>query len=145
MTPVVTPASVRLAVGVIAVCALAAGCATTTQSGVVGADRQQFLLISSAELDQMAAKSYAQLTAQAARKNALNADPAMTARVRGIGMGWVSIVEPDEVARILDVPLPWSLVAYLCVGYPERADDMPELERAGWQARDTDGAYLIER
>lgn len=69
----------------------------------------------------------------------------LAARVRGIGIGWVSIVEPDEVARVLDVPLPWSLVAYLCVGYPERADDVPELERAGWQARDNDSGYLIER
>ena len=55
------------------------------------------------------------------------------------------LVEPDEVARILDVPLPWSLVAYLCVGYPERSHDVPELERAGWQARDSDSGYLIER
>lgn len=69
----------------------------------------------------------------------------LAARVRGIGVGWVSIVAPDEVARILDVPLRWSLVAYLCVGYPMRADDVPELERAGWQARDAQAAYLIER
>jgi len=61
-----------------------AGCATTTQSGVVGADRSQLLLISSGELDQMAAKQYAQLTQQAASKHVLNTDPAMTARVRTI-------------------------------------------------------------
>ena len=98
MTPVVTPASVRLAAGVLAVCALAAGCATTTQSGVVGADRSQLLLISSGELEQMASKSYTQLTTQAARKGALNADPAMTARVRGIASRLIAqtkIFRPD--------------------------------------------------
>ena len=78
------PLRVWLLASALAACALAAGCATTTQSGAVGADRQQFLLISSGDLEQMAAKSYAQLTSQAARKGALNADPAMTARVRGI-------------------------------------------------------------
>ncbi|MGH8619992.1 MAG: M48 family metallopeptidase [Burkholderiales bacterium] len=79
-------------------CVLAAGCATTTQSGAVGADRQQFLLISSGDLEQMAAKSYAQLTSQAARKGALNADPALTARVRGIAnrlIAQTKIFRPD--------------------------------------------------
>jgi 5,6-dimethylbenzimidazole synthase len=69
----------------------------------------------------------------------------LAARLRGVGVGWVSIVEPDEIARVLDVPLPWSLVAYLCVGYPAREDDVPELERAGWQARDTGETYIVER
>ncbi len=84
MTPVVSPAPLRVAACVLAACALMAGCATTTQSGVVGADRSQLLLISSGELDQMAAKQYAQLTQQAASKHVLNTDPAMTARVRTI-------------------------------------------------------------
>jgi predicted Zn-dependent protease len=79
-------------------CALAAGCATTTEGGAVGANRQQFLLVSSDELEAMAAKGYAQLTTQAARKNALNADPAMTARVRGIAnrlIAQTKIFRPD--------------------------------------------------
>ncbi len=88
----------RLAGGLLLLCALAAGCATTTEGGAVGANRQQFLLVSSDELEAMAAKGYAQLTTQAARKNALNADPAMTARVRGIAnrlIAQTKIFRPD--------------------------------------------------
>ncbi|GAC78362.1 cob(II)yrinic acid a,c-diamide reductase [Gordonia malaquae] len=59
----------------------------------------------------------------------------LAARARGVGVGWVSIVEPDAVARALDVPGDWILVGYLCVGYPETLEQTPELERLGWQAR----------
>jgi len=59
----------------------------------------------------------------------------LAARVRGLGVGWVSILDPEPAARILDVPSAWTLVAYLCVGWPERAQLTPELERAGWQNR----------
>ena len=59
----------------------------------------------------------------------------LAARARGVGVGWVSIVEPDAVARALDVPGDWILVGYLCVGYPETLEQTPELERLGWQSR----------
>ncbi|MEN3793398.1 5,6-dimethylbenzimidazole synthase [Fulvimarina sp. MAC3] len=60
---------------------------------------------------------------------------AIAARAHGIGVGWVSIMEPDAVTEALDVPADWRLIAYLCIGYPETEDDVPELQRAGWQAR----------
>lgn len=59
----------------------------------------------------------------------------LAARARGVGVGWVSIVEPDDVTAALDVPDDWSLIAYLCVGYPQTLDARPELERLGWQRR----------
>ncbi|NNL56741.1 MAG: M48 family metallopeptidase [Pseudomonadales bacterium] len=59
-------------------------CRTTTDSGAVGANRSQLLLISSEELDQMAAKSYNELLADASSKGELNKDAAMLARVRTI-------------------------------------------------------------
>lgn len=59
----------------------------------------------------------------------------LAARLEGIGLGWVSIVEPVEVAALLDVPAHWSLVALLCLGYPETPSRQPELERQGWQGR----------
>ncbi|WP_439032641.1 5,6-dimethylbenzimidazole synthase [Gordonia terrae] len=59
----------------------------------------------------------------------------LAARARGVGVGWVSIIDPDEVAAALDVPASWGLVAYLCIGYPELDADVPELERVGWQSR----------
>ena len=59
----------------------------------------------------------------------------LAARARGIGVGWISIVDPQRLRASLDVPQEWTLVGYLCVGYPEHADDVPELEREGWQGR----------
>lgn len=43
----------------------------------------------------------------------------LAARAHGLGVGWVSILEPEEAVQALDVPDDWTLVAYLCVGYPE--------------------------
>jgi 5,6-dimethylbenzimidazole synthase len=57
------------------------------------------------------------------------------ARARGLGLGWVSIIRPDDVAAILDVPPDWSLIGYLLIGWPEEEHQDPELERAGWQQR----------
>lgn len=57
------------------------------------------------------------------------------ARTYGLGVGWVSILNPKQLCRDLDVPESWSLVAYLCVGWPEDDKSTPELERAGWEAR----------
>jgi predicted Zn-dependent protease len=60
------------------------GCATTTAGGAVGADRSQLLLVSSEQLDQMAAESYAKLQSDASGKGVLNEDRAMLKRVRRI-------------------------------------------------------------
>lgn len=60
------------------------GCASTTAAGAVGADRSQLLLISSEQLDQMAAESYAKLQSDASGKGVLNKDRAMLTRVRNI-------------------------------------------------------------
>ena len=59
----------------------------------------------------------------------------LVARSHGLGVGWVSILDPAQLCRDLDVPGSWSLVAYLCVGWPEAVSDTPELERAGWEDR----------
>jgi len=60
------------------------GCQTTTSGGVVGGERKQLLLVSSQELDQVAAQSYAKMQADARSKGTLNKDGAMLARVRAI-------------------------------------------------------------
>lgn len=69
----------------------------------------------------------------------------LAARARGLGVGWVSILEPETIAAILDVPETWRLVAYLCIGHPEEEHRDPELERHGWQGEDPRGATLFER
>jgi 5,6-dimethylbenzimidazole synthase len=59
----------------------------------------------------------------------------LAARARGLGVGWVSILEPGNIASTLDVPQAWTFIGYLCVGWPEEASLTPELHRAGWQGR----------
>ncbi|MHA1164029.1 MAG: 5,6-dimethylbenzimidazole synthase [Alphaproteobacteria bacterium] len=59
----------------------------------------------------------------------------LAARAFGLGVGWVSILEPQEVRKALEAPDDWTLVAYLCVGYPQEEHSDPELERAGWERR----------
>ncbi|WP_426280384.1 5,6-dimethylbenzimidazole synthase [Sphingomonas sp. NFX23] len=59
----------------------------------------------------------------------------LAARAQGIGLGWVSILDPSRIRGILDVPETWQLVAYLCIGYPETDAVVPELEREGWENR----------
>ena len=59
----------------------------------------------------------------------------LLARAEGLGVGWVSILDPAQLARDLESPASWHLVGYLCVGWPETSDDTPELERAGWESR----------
>ena len=60
------------------------GCQTTTSGGSVGAERKQLMLVSSQELDQMAAESYNKLKSDAAAHGTLNTDGAMLQRVRAI-------------------------------------------------------------
>ncbi|WP_297543359.1 5,6-dimethylbenzimidazole synthase [Roseovarius sp.] len=59
----------------------------------------------------------------------------LAARAQGLGVGWVSILDPAQLSRDLDVPADWALVAYLCVGWPETTSETPELELAGWESR----------
>ena len=59
----------------------------------------------------------------------------LAARAEGIGVGWVSILDPKRIADILDVPEHWVFIGHLCVGYPLAEDDRPALERAGWEHR----------
>jgi 5,6-dimethylbenzimidazole synthase len=59
----------------------------------------------------------------------------LSARAEGIGLGWVSILDPARVTALLDVPSDWRFIGYLCLGYPRQQDDVPELERAGWERR----------
>jgi len=70
----------------------------------------------------------------------------LTARAEGLGVGWVSILDPVQLARDLDVPESWRLVAYLCIGWPQNEDtDKPELEQLGWENRTPQAPEMIER
>ncbi len=69
----------------------------------------------------------------------------LAARARGLGVGWVSILQPENVKRILDVPDPWRLIAYLCIGYPREEHIDPELVRHGWQDADPAARSVLKR
>lgn len=56
-------------------------------------------------------------------------------RARGLGLGWVSILDPERLARDLGVSPDWRLIGYFCIGWPEEPSDTPELERKGWETR----------
>jgi 5,6-dimethylbenzimidazole synthase len=69
----------------------------------------------------------------------------LLARARGIGVGWVSILDNVEAAGTLDVPSAWLLIAYLCVGYPADEHLSPELARRDWQAPIEEARTLYRR
>ena len=60
------------------------GCVTTTSPGAIGVDRRQLLLVSSEELDQIAAQSYDAMKQSASAEGVLNRDRDMLRRVRAI-------------------------------------------------------------
>ena len=69
----------------------------------------------------------------------------LAARAEGLGVGWVSILDPDEVCRDLDVPAGWRFVAWLCIGWPEAESETPALQAAGWAARGDPRGVILRR
>jgi 5,6-dimethylbenzimidazole synthase len=69
----------------------------------------------------------------------------LAARAEGIGLGWVSILDPERMKRLLEVPEAWRFIGYFCLGYPLREDDMPELERARWEERRLPTTHVLRR
>lgn len=69
----------------------------------------------------------------------------LAARAEGIGVGWVSILDPRAAAASLEAPESWTLVGYFCLGYPLAEDDTPELEREGWERRRPVSDFIIRR
>lgn len=67
----------------------------------------------------------------------------LMARALNIGMGWVSILDPDKVKEILNAPSENQLVAYLCLGYVEEFLEKPELEILQWEKRKLLNKVLI--
>lgn len=59
----------------------------------------------------------------------------LTARSLNVGLGWVSILNPEKVKAILNAPEQNQLVAYLCIGYVDKFLQQPELETLKWEKR----------
>lgn len=56
----------------------------------------------------------------------------LAARAEGLGVGWVSFFDDEELVRELGLPEHLEVVAYLCVGFVDSFPDEPELEQQGW-------------
>ncbi|GAB3338351.1 5,6-dimethylbenzimidazole synthase [Marilutibacter aestuarii] len=59
----------------------------------------------------------------------------LAARAEGLGMGWVSLFDVDQVRRLLGMPGGARPVAILCLGHVEAFYPRPMLESEGWAAR----------
>jgi 5,6-dimethylbenzimidazole synthase len=59
----------------------------------------------------------------------------LAARTEGVGVGWVSILDPFRLRSVLNIPEHIIPVAYLCLGYVSYFASEPELERHGWENR----------
>ncbi|MDK3020275.1 5,6-dimethylbenzimidazole synthase [Pseudodonghicola flavimaris] len=59
-------------------------------------------------------------------------------RAEGLGLGWVSVLDPNRLNRDLAAPEGWALIGYFCLGYPEDVSQTPELEEQGWERRRAD-------
>jgi predicted Zn-dependent protease len=74
------------------------GCATTTNSGVAGVERKQFMMLSEKQVESMSLQSYMQTLKEADTKKVLNTNPAQLERVRTISNRLIAqtpIFRPD--------------------------------------------------
>lgn len=70
----------------------------------------------------------------------------LAARAEGIGVGWVTLFEPEELAALVGAPPGVSTLGWLCVGWPDERPPEPGLERRGWSRRQPlDEVVLHER
>ena len=70
----------------------------------------------------------------------------LTARAAGLGMGWVTLFEPDDLAELIGLPDGVVSLGWMCVGYPDERPPEPGLVRAGWSSRlALDDVILFER
>ena len=59
----------------------------------------------------------------------------LAARAEGVGVGWVSLFNPKELAQLLKMPADARPVAILCIGHVEVFYSKPMLELEGWEQR----------
>ncbi|NQY31081.1 MAG: 5,6-dimethylbenzimidazole synthase [Flavobacteriaceae bacterium] len=59
----------------------------------------------------------------------------LMARVLNVGLGWVSILDPNKIKTILNAPKDRQLIGYLCLGHVDKFYENPELERLQWEKR----------
>ena len=68
----------------------------------------------------------------------------LAARAEGLGVGWVTLFEPDELAGLVGAPPGVATLGWLCVGWPDERPPTPGLERRGWSERLAVESVVIE-
>ena len=70
----------------------------------------------------------------------------LTARAAGLGIGWVTLFRPDELAGLLGLPDGVATLGWLCLGWPDERPPEPGLQRFGWSSKaDLDQVVFAER
>ncbi|WP_249522535.1 5,6-dimethylbenzimidazole synthase [Modestobacter marinus] len=59
----------------------------------------------------------------------------LAARAEGLGVGWVTLFRPEELAALLGLPDGVVTLGWLCLGWPDERPPAPGLERAAWSRR----------
>lgn len=59
----------------------------------------------------------------------------LMARAYNIGVGWVSILKPKKIKKILGISSDYKLIAYLTMGYVDEFLKIPELQTLNWEAK----------
>ena len=59
----------------------------------------------------------------------------LAARAEGLGLGWVSIFDPNKLSGLLNIPPTGKPVAILCLGHVDEFYDKPMLEKENWAKR----------
>ncbi|HEY4151158.1 MAG TPA: 5,6-dimethylbenzimidazole synthase [Chitinophagaceae bacterium] len=67
----------------------------------------------------------------------------LMARALNIGMGWVSILDPEKIKQLVNAPAAHKLVAYLCIGYTDGFYEQPELEIMQWEKRKEESSLVV--
>jgi 5,6-dimethylbenzimidazole synthase len=59
----------------------------------------------------------------------------LVARAEGVGMGWVSLFDPERLAQLLGLPAGSRPIAVLCLGHVPEFYKRPMLEESDWAQR----------
>lgn len=68
----------------------------------------------------------------------------LAARAEGLGMGWVSLFDPVEVATLLGLPEGAEPIALLCLGPVHDFYEEPMLQRERWARREPLSALVFD-
>lgn len=69
----------------------------------------------------------------------------LAARAYGLGLGWLSILDPEQLRQDLELPMDWHIVGFFCLGWPEEQSNVPLLEQKDWEQRRDPTQWILCR